>query len=144
MLTKKARYALHALVHLAAQPVGLPVESKRLSTDTRLPRKFLESILTELTKAGIVCSKRGKGGGYTLQRLPADIPLVEVVRLFDGAIGIIPCVTFKFYKPCAECERPEECQIRSVFKEQRDMNVTFLRNKRLSDLIPRQKTDKRV
>ena len=138
MLSKKARYALHALVRLAQLPAGESIGSDALSKQAHLPKKFLESILTELTKAGMVRSKRGKGGGYGIRKSPSDIPLVDVIRLFDGAIGIIPCVTYKYFSPCDECVDPDACSIRSIFKEQRDLNVAFLKNKHISDLIPQQ------
>ena len=89
MLSKKCKYAIHALVHMAKDP-----EEKFLIKDIsevcNIPKKFLEAILLDLKRAGVLGSKQGKGGGYFLRRNPAEVNLAEVVRLFDGAIAAVP------------------------------------------------------
>ncbi len=135
MLTKKAKYALNALVFIAENQLNGLVTSERIAQHTQLSRKFLETILNDLKKQGILSSIKGKQGGYQLQKPPQDIHLVEIIRLFDGAIGLIPCATHQFFQPCKECKDVETCRIRFTFKELRDLNVEFLKNKTLKHLI---------
>jgi Rrf2 family protein len=135
VLTKKAKYALNALVFIAENQLNGLVTSERIAQHTQLSRKFLETILNDLKKQGILSSIKGKQGGYQLQKPPQDIHLVEIIRLFDGAIGLIPCATHQFFQPCKECKDVETCRIRFTFKELRDLNVEFLKNKTLKHLI---------
>ncbi len=135
MITKKVKYAFDALVYIAKNPSDTYITTEEISQKKGIPFKFLESILTELVKSGILGSKKGKNGGYFLLKPNHDIHLVEIMRLFDGAIGLIPCVTYKYFKPCDDCEDVQNCKIRSVYKELRDINVEFLKGKSLADLI---------
>lgn len=135
MLTKKAKYALNALVYIAENQLNGLVTSEQIAQHTQLSRKFLETILNDLKKQGILSSIKGKQGGYQLQKPPQDIHLVEIIRLFDGAIGLIPCATHQFFQPCKECKNVETCRIRFTFKELRDLNVEFLKNKTLIDIL---------
>lgn len=135
MLTKKAKYALNALVFIAENQLNGHVNSERIAQHTQLSRKFLETILNDLKKHGILSSIKGKHGGYLLQKQPNEIHLVEIIRLFDGAIGLIPCATHQFFQPCKECKDVDTCKIRFTFKELRDLNVEFLKNKTLSDIL---------
>lgn len=135
MLTKKAKYALNALVFIAGSPEKRVWRAEEISLENHIPRKFLESILTDLTKVGILGSKKGKSGGYYFLKSPSEVMLVDVIRLFDGAIGLIPCVTHQFFEPCEECLDPNTCKIRRSFKELRDITVDYLKNKSISDLL---------
>lgn len=135
MITKKVKYAFDALVFIAKNTTDTYTTTEEISQKKGIPFKFLEAILTELVKSGILGSKKGKNGGYFLQKPIHEIHLVEIMRLFDGAIGLIPCVTYKYFKPCDDCEDVENCRIRSVYKELRDINVEFLKGKSLADLI---------
>ncbi len=138
MLTKKAKYALNALISIAKNNNGdycKLYRSEDISSNNLIPKKFLESILTELTKSGILGSKKGKNGGYFLLKKSEDILLVDIIRMFDGAIGLIPCATYKFYQPCEECLSIDSCKIRLTFKELRDINVSYLKGKSIADLI---------
>ncbi|HYG01467.1 MAG TPA: Rrf2 family transcriptional regulator [Chryseosolibacter sp.] len=134
MLSKKCKYAIHALVYMGKNP-----ESKFLIKDIsvacRIPKKFLESILLDLKHAGILGSKQGKGGGYTLRRATSEINLAEVVRMFDGAIAAVPCATYKFYESCAECEDEEVCSVRDAFLQIRNATVEMLKANTLEDLL---------
>jgi Rrf2 family protein len=134
MLSKKCKYAIHALVHMAKGP-----DEKYLIRDIsdacRIPKKFLEGILLDLKHAGILGSKQGKGGGYTLRRSPKDVNLAEVVRLFDGAIAAVPCATYKYYERCNECEDEETCSIRHAFMEVRNSTVEMLKRDTLDKLV---------
>jgi Rrf2 family protein len=135
VLTKKAKYALNALVYLSKQGEVLPVNSERIAKENKIPKKFLESILSDLKRVGILSSVHGKGGGYLMRKKPEEIPMVDFIRMFDGAVGLIPCATHQFFEPCQECQDVETCKIRWTFKELRDINVEFLKDKTISDLI---------
>lgn len=137
MLSKKCKYAIHALVHMAKAP-----EAKFLIRDISMacsiPKKFLEAILLDLKRAGVLGSKQGKGGGYFLRREPTDVNLAEVVRLFDGAIAAVPCATHKFYEPCPECEDEETCSVRDAFLRVRNATVEMLKGNTLEDLVKKE------
>jgi Rrf2 family protein len=140
MLSKKCKYAIHALVHMGSHPTEKFL-IKEISESCSIPKKFLEAILLELNRAGILGSKQGKGGGYFLRRKPADVNLAEVVRLFDGAIALVPCATFKYYERCAECVDEVTCGVRHAFLSIRNDTVEALKKNTLSDLI---RTEKRL
>ena len=135
MLTKKAKYALNALTFIAKNSDKKVLRAEEISFQNHIPRKFLESILTDLTKVGILGSKKGKSGGYYFLKNPDEVMLVDVIRLFDGAIGLIPCVTFQYFEPCEECVDPDTCKIRWTFKELRDLTVEYLKGKSILDLL---------
>ncbi len=137
MLSKKCKYAVHALVHMAKTPKERFL-IKDISDACCIPKKFLEAILLDLKRAGVLGSKQGKGGGYFLRREPADVNLAEVVRLFDGAIAAVPCATFKFYERCTECVDEETCSVRDVFLQVRNATVEMLKSSNLEDLVKKE------
>lgn len=139
MLSKKTKYAIHALLKLAREKKRGPILISEISESENIPKKFLEAILLELRKAGILGSKMGKGGGYYLIREPKDVNLAEVVRLFDGAIALVPCATYQFYKKCDECEDESICSLRFVMKDVRDETVEKLKGINLAEMIGREK-----
>jgi Rrf2 family protein len=134
MLSKKCKYAIHALVHMAKQPKDQFL-IKDISEACRIPRKFLEAIMLDLKRAGILGSKQGKGGGYFLRKETADVNLADIVRLFDGAIAVVPCATHKFYEACAECEDEATCAVRSAFLQVRNATVEMLKSETLQTLV---------
>ena len=135
MLTQKAKYALYALQYIASKSNEIPLKSTEISEAKSIPKKFLESILAELVRAEILVSKMGQQGGYVLNRPPNDINIAEVIRLFDGAIALLPCATYTYFKPCEECLDVDLCKIRHTFKELRDLSVEFLKSKSILDLV---------
>jgi len=135
VLTQKAKYALYALQYIASNTQGNPVKSNEISVAKSIPKKFLENILTELVRAEILVSKMGQQGGYVLNRLAENINIAEVIRLFDGAIALLPCATYTYFKPCEECQNVELCKIRHTFKDLRDLSVEFLKSKSILDLV---------
>ncbi|MBT1703828.1 RrF2 family transcriptional regulator [Chryseosolibacter indicus] len=137
MLSKKCKYAIHALVHMAKQPEEKFL-IKDISEKCSIPKKFLEAILLDLNRAGILGSKQGKGGGYFLRRTPSEVNLAEVVRLFDGAIAAVPCATYKFYERCVECVDEEVCSVRDAFLQVRNATVEMLKANTLEDLIKKE------
>ena len=134
MISKKCKYAIHALVYMGKEPQEKFL-IKDVSAACRIPKKFLEAILLDLKRAGILGSKQGKGGGYFMRRSPAEVNLAEVVRLFDGAIAAVPCATYKFYESCAECEDEETCTVRDAFLQVRNATVELLKANTLEDLV---------
>ncbi len=137
MLSKKAKYAINALVYLAKESKGQPIQISRIAESENIPRKFLEAILLDLRNAGILSSKKGKTGGYYLHQDPGEINIAEVVRLFDGAIALLPCVAHKYYERCEECRDEAVCGIRSVFAEVRTETVNMLKKATLTEIINR-------
>jgi Rrf2 family protein len=127
-LSRKGRYALRALYALAAQSTsgGGPVLIADLAERERIPRKFLEAILLELKNAGILHSKKGKGGGYVLAKEPSQIVLGEVIRTIDGPLAPIPCVSERAYARCDECVDEATCGTRLVMKQVRDAIAQIL------------------
>ena len=117
MLSKKAKYAINALVYLAKQPQNEPIQISTISASENISRKFLESILLALRNAGIVNSKKGKVGGYYLLLSPEEIKMAEVMRIFDGPIALLPCVTHKDYHKCNEWRDEAQCGIRDIFAD---------------------------
>lgn len=138
MLSKKAKYGINALVYLAKKYEQGPLLIGDIARHENIPKKFLEAILLDLKNAGILGSKKGRGGGYYLIKSPDEVNMAEVVRLFDGAIAFLPCVTHRYYERCDECKDEKVCGIRSLFKEVRDQTVNLLKNNTLSDIIARE------
>jgi Rrf2 family protein len=137
MLSMKAKYGLRAMSVLAREYGRGPVLIADLATKERIPRKFLELILLDLKRKGILRSKKGKGGGYLLSRPPADVSIGELVRALDGPLALLPCVSQTAYRRCDECIDEMTCGIRSVMKEVRDRTAEILDGTSLEDLILR-------
>lgn len=135
MLTKKAHYALKALVALAREGGQGPVLVAALSEKEHIPKKFLELILLELKHHGIVRSKKGRGGGYALGRPPQTIALGQVIRLIDGPLAPLPCASYTAYAECSECDDPRTCGIRLVMKQVRDAVASILDHTTLADVV---------
>jgi Rrf2 family protein len=116
MISQKAKYALRALVSLARAGRGQSRMIGEISKDQTIPKKFLEQILLELKRAGIVNSRRGRMGGYELLKAPEEITYGEVLRLIDGPIAPLPCLSKIAYKKCVDCQDEGSCEIRHVFE----------------------------
>lgn len=139
MLSRKTKYAINALVYLARHADEQPISVSRIAEQRHIPLKFLETILTELKNARIVRSKKGKYGGYSLNGTAAEIDLARVVRLFDGAIALLPCVTHDYYEPCEECMDEKTCGIRQVALEIRNETVARLKDATLANILERER-----
>ena len=113
MISQKAKYALRALVALAR--TGNSMMIGEIAAKERIPRKFLEQILLELKRHGIVMSKRGKFGGYALLMPANQITFGQVLRILDGPLAPLPCLSRIAYRRCADCRTEDECEIRRVF-----------------------------
>ncbi len=133
MLSNKAKYALKAAGYLAARFNTPPVQILEVAKAKNIPLKFLENILLELRKAGVLESKKGKGGGYFFKQDPATISIAKVIRAIDGPIAMLPCVSLNFYKKCDDCDETN-CRIKRVFAEARDATIRVLEDKMLNEL----------
>jgi Rrf2 family protein len=135
ILSKKTRYAIVALTRLAKEYGNGPIQIREIAEEERIPQGFLENILLELRKLGILGSKLGKSGGYFLLRKPDEVSLAEIVRHFEGTIALMYCVSEKAYQPCEFCRDESTCGIRKVFKEVRDTTYEILQRTTLEALI---------
>ncbi|WDR04562.1 Rrf2 family transcriptional regulator [Devosia rhodophyticola] len=115
MISQKAKYALRALVSLAKAGHGQTMVIGEISQQEAIPKKFLEQILLELKRAGFVTSLRGRSGGYCLLRAPEDIRFGEVLRLIDGPVAPLPCLSLIAYRKCDDCSNETNCEVRHVF-----------------------------
>jgi len=138
MLSKRAKYALNALVELARNRTDGPLSAAIIAERAGVPRKFLEAILVDLRNAGIITSRKGRGGGHVLGKDPKEVHMADVLRLFDGAIGLLPCVTHQYYERCEECTDEAVCGIRDVFMEVRQASVELLKKATLAEVLRRE------
>lgn len=115
MISQKAKYALRALLALAEAQEGEPVFIGDIAEQQAIPRKFLEQILLDLKHQGLVVSRRGKMGGYLLLRRPETITFGEVLRIIDGPLAPLPCLSKMAYRRCEDCSDEKSCRIRRVF-----------------------------
>jgi Rrf2 family protein len=135
MLSNKAKYALRALFALSEKYDEGPILISDLAEQEGIPKKFLELILLELKNHGILQSKKGKGGGYFLGRTPDLVRLGQVIRILDGPLAPLPCVSQTAYRRCDECDDELTCGIRIVMKEVRDATAKVLDGTTLADVL---------
>ncbi|RSK39901.1 RrF2 family transcriptional regulator [Mangrovimonas spongiae] len=135
MLSKKTKYGLKALTYLAKQEGNQPVQISAISKDENISRKFLESILLTLRKNGFLGSKKGKLGGYYLLKDPKDIKMSSVMRILEGPIAMVPCVSLNFYEKCDDCPDETACTVHNLMTEVRDSTLHIFNNTSLADLI---------
>lgn len=120
MITQKMKYALKALLVLGDEmrrdrPDPLTIEEVARRSGT--PKRFLEHILLEIRNAGLIASTRGRSGGYSLIKKPSEISISELLRLIDGPIAPLPCLSRRAYQRCEDCVDEAACRIRKVFAE---------------------------
>ena len=139
MLSKKTKYAIKALVILGKNKDLPPMQISKIAEEERIPKKFLEQILLDLRNSGYLYSKKGAGGGYSLNKDPKDIFLVDILRITDGPIALVPCVSHKFYHKCDECKQETTCGIRDVFVDLHSAALKILSETSISDIIDREK-----
>ena len=137
MLSRKSKYGLKALLVLAQEAGHGPVLISELASREAIPKKFLEAILLDLKRHGLVQSQKGKGGGYFLRREPADITFGEVIRILEGPLAAVPCVSQTAYMNCAECVDEPTCGVRLAMKEVRDATAQILDHTTLADVNAR-------
>ncbi len=126
MISKRAKYAIKTILYLQDHPEETPISAKLISQRENIPYKFLENILRDLKTHQLVKSLRGAEGGYSLAKDPSQITVAQIMRVVDGPIALIPCVSERFYEACAECEDEETCRIRKLFAEVRSEMLPVL------------------
>ena len=126
MLAQKTRYAMRALLYLVEERDGAPVQLARIAETQRVPPKYLELIMLDLKKAGLVRSTRGPRGGYVLGRDAASISFGDITRVMQGPIALVSCASTNFYEPCGDCHEEETCSIRRAFAFVRDETSRIL------------------
>lgn len=134
MLSQKSKYALKALGFLAKNHGKGPILMSLIAQEKKIPLAFLENIFHELKKAGFLVSHRGRFGGYTLADAPENIKISSIIRLVNGPLAMLPCVSLNFYATCDNCCE-ETCGLHPVFQEARDALLNVLENRYLSDII---------
>jgi Rrf2 family protein len=133
MLTRKGKYGLKALVHLAGLPPGKLAFVTDVATANNIPKKFLDGILGDLRNAGFVRSKTGKEGGYMLARPAHEIRVGHVIRILDGPLAPFPCASRTAYQRCDDCDE-KKCQVRLMMLEVRDAIATILDHRTLAEM----------
>jgi Rrf2 family protein len=137
MISLKTKYAIKALVTLAeGQAAG--IESMRIEEIARrsgTPKRFLEHILLEVKRAGLIGSRRGREGGYALIKDPRTIAIGAILRLVDGPMAPLPCLSRKAYQRCADCPDEQTCRIREVFGSVFANYLLLIESLTLADLL---------
>lgn len=135
MLSQKTKYALRALLMLAQHGEGEMVQVSDIAEQQKAPKKFLELILLELKKHGLLHSQRGKHGGYTLAKPASEIYFGHIVRIMDGPIAPLPCASLTGYRKCSDCADEATCPIRRVMRRVRDAMSEILDKTTLADAL---------
>ncbi len=138
MITQKMKYALKALIALAdeaakSDPQALTIEEIAKRSDT--PKRFLEHILLEIRNAGVISSTRGRSGGYKLAKRPKDVSISELLRLIDGPIAPLACLSRTAYQRCDDCTDEASCRIRKTFSEVFWSYLLIIESLTLDDMI---------
>jgi Rrf2 family protein len=144
MLSQKAKYALRALLVMAALPDDEPVQIAAIATSEHISRKFLEATLLELRKHGLLASRRGRGGGYRLARRADEISFGEVIRIIDGPLAPLPCASVTAFQLCSDCPDPHRCSIRWLMQKVRDATAGVLDNCTLADALGKRPAPRRA
>ncbi|WP_194766745.1 RrF2 family transcriptional regulator [Tamlana sp. I1] len=134
MLSKKTKYGLKALTFIARSEGDTPLQVGEIAKSEQIPQKFLESILLTLRKSGILGSKKGKHGGYYLRQDPSEIKMTEVMRVLEGPIAMVPCVSLNYYEKCDDCVDENLCSVNKLMLQVRDSTLNVFRNTTLADL----------
>lgn len=135
MISNKCKYAIKALTYIARNSESnKSVMTADIAREQNIPRKFLEIILRDLRNNRILESRRGKDGGFRLLRPAEEVSLTEIMRIIDGPIAMLPCVSLNYYRSCDECEE-EVCEIKGVFEQVRDRTLEVLNGKTIKSLI---------
>tara|TARA_B100000809_G_scaffold247024_1_gene275600 strand:- start:5458 stop:5868 length:411 start_codon:yes stop_codon:yes gene_type:complete len=135
MLSRKTKYGLKALTFIARQEDREPVQIATIAESENISKKYLESILLTLKKNGVLGSKKGKGGGYYLLKEPKDVAMSGIMRVLEGPIAMIPCVSLNFYEKCDDCPDENACSVHRLMIEVRDSSLNIFNNTTLADLI---------
>jgi Rrf2 family protein len=140
MISQKAKYALRALIALAREGDKEPLLISEIALGQKIPKKFLEQILLDLKHNGFVASRRGKLGGYVLLKAPSEITFGQVLRLIDGPIAPLPCLSKIAYYKCTDCRDEGACEIRRVFAKVTEATRAVLDKTTIADAIGNPRT----
>jgi Rrf2 family protein len=135
MISQKARYAFKALVALARLDPGASLQAREIAAREQIPQSFLEQILLELKRAGVVRSRRGREGGYALAKDPNAVSFGQVLRLIDGPVAPLPCLSRTAYRRCDDCRDEAACEIRRVFARLYDAQLALLESTTIGDAL---------
>lgn len=135
MLSKKTKYGLKALTYMARKKDEAPILISEIAEAENISRKFLELILLQLKNNGFLGSKKGKGGGYYLVEEPEMISVAALIRVLEGPIALLPCVSLNFYEKCDDCPDETQCSLNRLMVEVRDSTLKVLESKTLADLV---------
>ncbi len=135
MISQKAKYAFKALFRLAEIPRGSSLSIEEIATAEAIPRRFLEHILLELKSEKIVASLRGPRGGYTLVSSPTELTIGRILRLVDGPMAPVPCLSRNFYRRCPDCKDEKTCAVRHLFAEAYAAQLTRFDSTTLADAL---------
>jgi Rrf2 family protein len=144
MLSQKAKYALQALLVMADKSEDEPIHIADIAAAEGISRKFLEAILLELRKHGVLTSRRGAGGGYRLARPAGEIFFGEVIRIIDGPLAPLPCASVTAFHECPDCPKPDQCSIRWLMQRVRDATAEVLDNCSLADALGKKPVTRRA
>jgi len=133
MISKKTKYGLKALTYIARNDEQM-IPIAQIAASENIPHKFLESILLLLRKSGFLGSKKGKGGGYYLLKEASDIYMTDVMRILEGPIAPVACVSLNYYEKCDDCDDETTCSLNKLMVQVRDANLHVFRNTTLEDL----------
>jgi Rrf2 family protein len=139
MISRKGKYAIRAALYLAERYGDGPTPIEEIASAEKISRKFLETVVLELRYAGILESRRGKGGGSSLSKPPAKVTIGRIIRATDGPLSPVDCVSQSAYRPCPDCPDERTCRIRVVMKEVRDAVSKVLERKTLVQLVEESK-----
>ncbi len=134
MLSKKTKYGIKALAYIARQKGKNPVQTAEIAKSENISHKFLESILLLLKNAGILAAKKGKGGGYYLIKEPAEVKMTQVIRILEGTIAMLPCVSLNYYEKCNDCPDEKSCSVNALMIQVRDSTLKVLGENTLAHL----------
>jgi Rrf2 family protein len=135
MLSQKAKYALRALLSLAEAPRGETVLISQIAAKHRIPKKFLEQILLDLKNHGLVQSRRGRSGGYALLKAASEISFGQVLRIIDGPLAPLPCVSGLAYRKCTDCQDEANCGLKRVFAMSHRATLAVLDQTTITDAL---------
>ena len=135
-LSRRSEYGLRALTDLARTGSAVTVPLATLASRNNLPPKFLEQIMATLKRGGIVRTTLGAHGGYALADDPATVSVGRVIRLLDGALAPLPCVSLRYYTPCS-CPDEASCALRDVMLDVRDAMLAILDEESLAAMAAR-------
>ncbi|WP_409758114.1 RrF2 family transcriptional regulator [Aestuariivirga sp.] len=140
MISQRARYAFKAMIALARAEPGKGLQIRQLCEQERLPRKFLEQILLALKAAGYLTSRRGRDGGYELLKPPDTIAIGPLLRVIDGPIAPLPCLSRTAYRKCEDCRDEAHCELRIAFSKAYARYLSALETTTLAEVMNSAKT----